>query len=125
MGSSWRFALSALSSPPSRLKACNGPSPPAVLLPADQPAGVPEDLLGEQDRSPGEGDSRGGTEVGGVEACAVWPGSSSLFVSADQQHEGQVQGDAGALRQPGAETGRNIQGEAEFGEEVGFTSGTF
>lgn len=28
---------------------------PAVLVPADQSAGVPEDLLGEQDRPPGEG----------------------------------------------------------------------
>lgn len=36
----------------------NGPPLSAVLLPADQPAGVPEDLLGEQDRSSGEGDGR-------------------------------------------------------------------
>lgn len=33
---------------------------PAVLVPADQSAGLPEDLLGEQDRSPGEGNGRGG-----------------------------------------------------------------
>lgn len=35
----------------------------AVLVPADQPAGVPEDLLGEQDRPPGEGNGRGGLET--------------------------------------------------------------
>lgn len=35
----------------------------AVLVPTDQSAGVPEDLLGEQDRSPGEGDGRGGGKL--------------------------------------------------------------
>lgn len=34
----------------------------AVLIPADESAGVTEDLLGEQDCSSGEGDSRGGKE---------------------------------------------------------------
>lgn len=35
----------------------------AVLVPADESAGVSKDLLGEQDRSSGEGDGRGGTEA--------------------------------------------------------------
>lgn len=34
----------------------------AVLVPADESTGVSKSLLGEQDRSSGEGDSRGGTE---------------------------------------------------------------
>lgn len=100
---------------------------PAVLVPADQSAGLPEDLLGEQDRSPGEGNGRGGW---GDSFCSL-KSVSRLRVGflgntrplspsppSDHQHEGQVQGDAGALRQPGAPPQRHLQGEAGRGEEV-------
>lgn len=72
--------------PSSQLR-CSGVSS-AVLVPADQSAGVPEDLLGEQDRSPGEGNGRGGggdivllsfggCPWGGVSSANAWP---TLFV---------------------------------------------